>query len=123
MFDALKSLFGGKKKKSGSSRKTLELEATLTPVAGAAGHGEAEYAAYSDGGRTLELELDEIGPGEVEVIIGSIAQRFTATAASAEFKLASNRGNVVPECREGDRVDIRRAGAVILSGAFRRETD
>lgn len=120
MFDALKSMFGGRKKSS-ASRKTLELEATLEPVAGAAGHGEADYAAYSDGGRTLEIELENIGPGEVEVIIGSIANRFTATSASAEFKLSTRSGNVVPECREGSRVDVRRSGAVILSGTFRRD--
>lgn len=120
MFNSLKSLFAGRKR-SGHAKKTLELEATLSPVAGAAGHGEAEYAAYSDGGRTLEIELDEVGPGEVEVIIGPIAQRFTIASAKAEFKLATSRGNVVPECREGERIDIRRSGVVILSGTFRRD--
>ena len=120
MFDALKSLFGGKP--GGSAGKTLDLEAELAPAAGARGRGEAEYSAFADGGRALEIELEDMPAGACDVRIDGVSVlQLAPVAGRAERKLSTRAGDRVPECRESSRVEVYQGGRAALSGTFARD--
>jgi hypothetical protein len=118
MLDALRSLFGAKQDQARPS-KTVDLEARLSATSGGKGRGEVEFEAYSDGTRSLEIELSGVDPGEIEIVIGAASPRRIATPnGRCDEKLSSRTGDHIPECGIGDRVEVRQRSSVIMTGSF-----
>lgn len=123
MLAALKSLFaGGPPADHAANPKVTDLEARLAPPAGARGFGEVEYSAWADGAQSLDIELRDLRPGDVEVVIGRrIVTHIRMRGATADQHFSTRGGDHVAACRLGERVEIRQNGETILSGAFQAD--
>lgn len=98
--------------------KTVELEAKLVAGAGPA-RGEFEFAAWSNGERVCEIELEGLAPGATEIRVdGALLRAISTTGAKVGLTLSTRRGDHVPELAAGGRVEIRQNGALVLEGVL-----
>ena len=104
-----------------------DLEAELRPVTDAAvargARGKVEKESWSDGSEELEgyvrgLQLDD--GAEVEfVLAGVVLARVEVRGGRARLDFDSRRGDDVPPVAEGQRLEVRHEGTVLLGGTFR----
>lgn len=97
--------------------KTVDLETKLT---GATGHGEIEYAEWSGGDMSYEIELRGVADTPAEVRVNGVTVK-TVTPAAGRFdtRYSTRRGEEVPQLALGDRIEVWQDGAKILEGAMR----
>lgn len=98
------------------------LEAKLSGVNGYTGRGEIEFAARKNGARKLGIELRGVAGREAEFCADD---QFTATVSlkngRADQTFSTNRGDDVPELKEGAHVEVRQNGQTILQGVLARD--
>lgn len=99
-----------------------EVEATLATPGGEAA-GKSEYKVYGNGERRLTvriLRLDAAaGQTATVAISGREVVRLTTTGGGFLCDRRSGRGDSVPEPREGESVEVRVNGALVMTGVYR----
>lgn len=104
------------------SVKTADLEAKLRGVAGFTGYGEVEFAAFSSGKRCLEVEVRGAAGLVADVYIND--EKVGAVSLNkgrADEFFDTRHGHSVPDLSEGDKVEIRQNGQVILEGVLAQD--
>lgn len=98
-------------------RKALALETRLSGVSGHTGTGRFRYAAWSDGHVTYEADLKGIAGLKANIWAhGRLVAPLAVKDGKAAQKFDSREGAAAPALAEGDLVEIRQNGDVILQG-------
>jgi hypothetical protein len=92
-------------------------------IGGVTPKGEADFQAFSDGSRRLDVEVEDVNLGDgtmLNVLIdGSQVGTLTLMGHRAELELKTRDGQTVPPIVAGSQVMVTdQAGHTILSGTF-----
>jgi hypothetical protein len=99
------------------SGKALALETRLSGVSGHTGTGRFRYAAWSDGHVAYEADLKGIAGLKANIWAhGRLLASLAVKDGKAVGKFDSRAGDAAPALAEGDLVEIRQNGDVILQG-------
>lgn len=98
-----------------------EVEAPLATASGER-RGKSEYKVYGNGERRLTVRVRRLdapaGQTATVVIAGREYARLTTTGAGFLHDARTGRGESVPEPGEGDSVEVRVNGVLLLSGVY-----
>lgn len=108
----------------GDSVPILVRTANLAAPSGSVNpHGFAEYELYADGNRELEIEVEDTAFAEGTVLDmfvngTNVGQAATDINGKARLKLKTEDGQAVPETEDGDTVEVRNEGTIVVNGVL-----
>jgi len=102
--------------------KKTDLEAKLRGVDGFTGYGEIEYADFSSGARCIEVEVRGAAGLSADVYAhGEKVGTVSLNNGRADEFFDSRHGHELPTLSEGDSVEVRQNGQVVLEGVLVRD--
>ncbi|MEJ7849412.1 MAG: FG-GAP-like repeat-containing protein [Pyrinomonadaceae bacterium] len=86
-------------------------------------HGHAEYELYENGGRELEVEIEDVNIAAGTVLTAfvdgnSVGQIILESDQRGRLKLRTADGQSVPVTNDGSTVQVRNGGTVLVAGVF-----
>ncbi len=101
----------------------LERRANLVSPSGNVNpNGEAEFEVYQNGNKELEIEAEDLnlanGTSLSFYLEGVLLGQAIVQSQEAEFKLKTENGDNVPNVNDGDFVEVKNGGTLLLSGVF-----
>lgn len=100
-------------------RKRLELAAKLSGVSGFTGRGDIEFTVWKSGARELEVELRGVAGRIAEVYADNVLiATVNLNNGRVGHRFDTRKGDDVPALVEGERIEVRQNGDVILDGVL-----
>lgn len=103
-----------------TTRGVARLSATLKGVAGFTGSGALRYVERGDASRRLDAELSGLAGLKAEIVInGAPFAELACRNGVAAGRFDGARGATIPPLCDGDTIEIRQNGVIVLKGRLK----